>query len=1085
MPTVVTKTVGPSGRDYTSISAAMAGELAIRADLVARDEVLVIEPDSYEEATQFNVGDGFTCDATRYVHLRVPEANRFTGSDPTTGFHYRPSLNYKTIVVKNYCRIEGVGVLVDRTSWPPNVELGSYAKAKQCLIKTTASNGTAGFRTTRFAVDPVFENCCAIETRASVASSGPCFYVFDTGNVKLINCTAISEDASGGSCFYSKRYLTETTAINCVAFGSATNFVSATAGEWSAATSNNASEDATAPGANSVTLSADPFVASGSGDYSIANDSVLAKAGTNPLSPLSNPDDWKDITGKTRAYWDIGAFAAPASLAENTHLATFTTRPTDTGASGGPNVAGTETNYPGYIDLSEAPQALWDAVTSGGGDIRVFENQAGGLVELPAEVVSCDPTYQSFDGSNDYMLATGVSVTDADDFVVRMEARSTNTDIENFIFCFTSATAIIGVVSGGSGNGDKLRIQVRNDAGTDVFNVNDATESSASFFDGDWHEIVFTKSGDVFSVDVDGTEVINLENTNPGSITTNQLVIGGLYRTSLILACPVDIARLEVTGVFASTYDARNISGTTWTDSVGSNDGTLNGTPAAPVAASGELHYLLPSISASTPQEIRLYADGVSSRYDHADPFGRNAVWGDYEAVYHMADDPSAGTMTDSAGNWDLTSRTTMAAGDSVAGQMGSAVQFNGSNEGFSTTSPSAGFLSTPVSFQVVAATNNVGADVAAFGFYEAASTGGGRGWIGTNGSQFRVLLNNDLKTGTPVNGDAFWLAGGTNNDTGPQSRFANLNGSDWVRDGVFADLNTKYAAGDAIAIAFMADATPAGYWNGWVDEARISNRYLSANWIATEYNNQSDPSSFYTATDPNAGGSESISPDSLYQSVSIEGVTLTQAHVLAAANLAQLQAIGAATLAQANSIAPHGVDQTAGIESATLTQAHIIAPAGLSQYQQIGTASLVSAGVLSVFGLAQTQTLDEAILTVAGALDVDGVSQSQVLEALTLVQNNILAPAGLAQEAALEATTINAAALGITPAGIEQVMAIDPTGLTQYHVLAVSDLAQDQILEAARFGGLVIGELQGRIYVFAALDGDVYAIPALTGTIH
>jgi hypothetical protein len=116
-------------------------------------------------------------------------------------------------------------------------------------------------------------------------------------------------------------------------------------------------------------------------------------------------------------------------------------------------------------------------------------------------------------------------------------------------------------------------------------------------------------------------------------------------------------------------------------------------------------------------------------------------VWGDYEAVYHMADDPSAGTMTDSAGNWDLTSRTTMAAGDSVAGQMGSAVQFNGSNEGFSTTSPSAGFLSTPVSFQVVAATNNVGADVAAFGFYEAASTGGGRGWIGTNGSQFRVLL--------------------------------------------------------------------------------------------------------------------------------------------------------------------------------------------------------------------------------------------------------------------------------------------------------------------------------------------------------
>jgi hypothetical protein len=259
------------------------------------------------------------------------------------------------------------------------------------------------------------------------------------------------------------------------------------------------------------------------------------------------------------------------------------------------------------------------------------------------------------------------------------------------------------------------------------------------------------------------------------------------------------------------------------------------------------------------------------------------------------------------------------------------------------------------------------------------------------------------------------------------------------------------------LTIAGLIDPADKRHADVLVEDVLLLESSPGADWIATEYNNQSDPSSFYTATDPNAGGSESISPDSLYQSVSIEGVTLTQAHVLAAANLAQLQAIGAATLAQANSIAPHGVDQTAGIESATLTQAHIIAPAGISQHQQIGTASLVSAGVLSVIGLAQTQTLDEAILTVAGALDVDGVSQSQVLEALTLVQNNILAPAGLAQEAALEATTINAAALGITPAGIEQVMAIGPTGLTQYHVLAVSDLAQDQILEAARFGGLVI----------------------------
>ena len=36
-------------------------------------------------------------------------------------------------------------------------------------------------------------------------------------------------------------------------------------------------------------------------------------------------------------------------------------------------------------------------------------------------------------------------------------------------------------------------------------------------------------------------------------------------------------------------------------------------------------------------------------------------------------------------------------------------------------------------------------------------------------------------------------------------------------------------------------------YFNGSLDEVRISNTVRSADWIATEYNNQSSPSAFYT----------------------------------------------------------------------------------------------------------------------------------------------------------------------------------------------------------------------------------------------
>jgi hypothetical protein len=498
-------------------------------------------------------------------------------------------------------------------------------------------------------------------------------------------------------------------------------------------------------------------------------------------------------------------------------------------------------------------------------------------------------------------------------------------------------------------------------------------------------------------------------------------------------------------------------------------------------AETGELHVLIPFLDSSQDTVLSIYADGSSADYAVDDPFGRNAVWGDYSRVFHLR------SLVDSTGNSsDLTAVAT-ASVDDIDSPLGRGATLDGNSDYFTGDNPS--YTTGDFTLQAWVKTS----DVARNDIATAGDGGPGSEWFGLNQSGTGVL-SGAIDDGS----SAVFPSGSTSlTDNAWHSTHAVFDRSASIYGYVDGSLDYTSASISGVGSVLSAEPLYIGardggvgvrtdqVWDGALSEVRFRPSDLSANWITTEYNNQSDPSSFYTVTDPNAGGSESISPDSLYQSVSIEGVTLTQAHVLAAANLAQLQAIGAATLAQANSIAPHGVDQTAGIESATLTQAHIIAPAGISQHQQIGTASLVSAGVLSVFGLAQTQTLDEAILTVAGALDVDGVSQSQVLEALTLVQNNILAPAGLAQEAALEATTINAAALGITPAGIEQVMAIDPTGLTQYHVLAVSDLAQDQILEAARFGGLVIGELQGRIYVFAALDGDVYAIPALTGTIH
>ena len=39
----------------------------------------------------------------------------------------------------------------------------------------------------------------------------------------------------------------------------------------------------------------------------------------------------------------------------------------------------------------------------------------------------------------------------------------------------------------------------------------------------------------------------------------------------------------------------------------------------------------------------------------------------------------------------------------------------------------------------------------------------------------------------------------------------------------------------------------PDNFWNGQIDEIRLSNTDISANWISTEYANQSSPSTFYS----------------------------------------------------------------------------------------------------------------------------------------------------------------------------------------------------------------------------------------------
>jgi hypothetical protein len=83
--------------------------------------------------------------------------------------------------------------------------------------------------------------------------------------------------------------------------------------------------------------------------------------------------------------------------------------------------------------------------------------------------------------------------------------------------------------------------------------------------------------------------------------------------------------------------------------------------PVEPVSCdtgtdTGELHFLANSVDGTTDTTFYIYANGTSSGYAVTDTYGRNAVWADYNAVYHME-----GLTDATAGGFTLTNNNSVA----------------------------------------------------------------------------------------------------------------------------------------------------------------------------------------------------------------------------------------------------------------------------------------------------------------------------------------------------------------------------------------------------------------------------------------
>ena len=121
-----------------------------------------------------------------------------------------------------------------------------------------------------------------------------------------------------------------------------------------------------------------------------------------------------------------------------------------------------------------------------------------------------------------------------------------------------------------------------------------------------------------------------------------------------------------------------------------------------------------------------------------------------------------------------------------------------------------------------------------------------------------------------------------------------------------------------------------------------------------------------------------------------------------------------------------------------------------LTMSQLLSNVNLSSAGQIAILDISQAQTIDNVTVTPAYSVDVNDLSVTQLLSNVTLSAEGSVA--------ILDAL---------------QVQSIDNVELTATGTIQVDSLTTQQLISIVRFGGLVVGSLDGEVVIFTALDGN------------
>ncbi|MHA2143485.1 MAG: LamG-like jellyroll fold domain-containing protein, partial [Candidatus Thorarchaeota archaeon] len=248
-----------------------------------------------------------------------------------------------------------------------------------------------------------------------------------------------------------------------------------------------------------------------------------------------------------------------------------------------------------------------------------------------------------------------------------------------------------------------------------------------------------------------------------------------------------------------------------------------------------------------------------------------SGVWSNYEMVHHMNEAPN-GTLVDSSGNLHYgSSFGGMTYSQLVPGPIGGSIDFDGSNDAITVgqidTDDWPSFTVTGWVSQDVSGDDRV--------FAKAPDTVTGNAIIQyaiDDTTRFRVRMNTDGTGGGPSNSvdsnalttpsNWVYLAWSWSAATASMSLYVNGTLDKTVaRDGdTVLDSIVPFVIGN-----WQTGTANNRFLNGKVDELRLTRMALSDGWIETEFNNQLNPSTFYSV-----GSEQAASVGNNYQAANV-----------------------------------------------------------------------------------------------------------------------------------------------------------------------------------------------------------------------